>query len=59
MSECVVTSCDREAVTIVGKPTPWGAWEYRVCDEHQAAVDRGARIDDNPDGRTITLGDPD
>lgn len=55
MSECVVTGCDREAVAIAGKPTPWGAWEYRVCGEHKADVDNGAIIDDNPDGRTIRL----
>ncbi|MET3806507.1 hypothetical protein ABIB25_003523 [Nakamurella sp. UYEF19] len=55
MGECVVVGCSRMAVVIAGKPTPWGAWEYRVCATHKSEVDAGALIHDNSDGRTITL----
>ena len=58
MNECVVVGCSRDSEVIVGKVTPWGAWEYWVCAEHKAAVDAGAEIHDNPDGRTITLNLP-
>ncbi len=57
ISECVVLWCDREGSTIAGKATPWGAWEYWVCTEHKAQIDAGAPIEDNSDGRTITLPD--
>ena len=55
MSTCVVVGCDQQASVIIGKPTPWGAWEYWVCDDHKAEADTGAAIDDHSDGRSITL----
>ena len=57
VDKCVVIGCDRDAVVIVGKPTEWGAWEYWVCAYHKAIVDDGAEIYDQPDGRSIVLGD--
>lgn len=55
VSQCVVVGCDQESVAIAGKPTPWGAWEYRVCAVHKAVIDAGAEIQDLSDGRSITL----
>ena len=55
MGECVVVGCSQEGVTIGGKPTPWGAWEYWVCAEHKGRMDAGATVHDNPDGHTITV----
>jgi hypothetical protein len=55
MSECVVVGCEQDRVVVVGKPTPWGAWEYWVCADHKAQVDAGAVINDSPDGHTITI----
>ncbi|WP_164479267.1 hypothetical protein [Nakamurella antarctica] len=55
MKTCAVVDCDHESVVIAGKPTPWGAWEYWVCATHNAQIKAGAEINDNPDGRSITL----
>lgn len=55
MQECAVVGCDRKAIVIAGKPTPWGAWEYWVCGTHKAQIKAGSTINDNPDGRSITL----
>lgn len=55
MSECVVVGCDRAGVDVATKQTPWGAWQYWVCQTHLDEVADGAEINDNPDGTTITL----
>ena len=54
-STCVVDFCTRRGETIAGKPTPWGAWEYQMCHQHQAEIAAGATIDDHPDGHTISV----
>ena len=55
VSQCVVVGCARDSEIIAGKPTPWGAWEYWVCENHKTQIDAGAEIIDNPDGRTISV----